>query len=257
MTTERICDLAEAYALGALDAGDARAFEAHLAGCPDCPSVVREQREVAVLLAEAAPPVEPDPALRARVLERFRQERKVVRPLVKPKPRVTWLAWAAAVAGLLLAGAEAWRARRTSLDLAQVRASLDSVRGRLDVVLEQRDRILDASTEEYRLRPTADSTSPMGAQVFWSRDKNSWLLHAFNLPPLEQGRVYQLWFVTTDAKISAGLLDPDAEGHAILAVDVPPAARASIVAAISVEPQGGSPQPTGPIVLAGSVAATE
>lgn len=256
MTTERICELAEAYALGALDAGDARAFEAHLPGCSDCPRVVREQREVAVLLAETASAVAPDAALRERVLARFREERRTVVP-IRPRPRAPWLAIAAAAAGLILAGTEAWRANRTSRELAQLRASFDSVRGRLGVVEEQRSHILDASTALYRLTATSDSAARMGAQVFWSRDQQTWLLHAFNLPRLPEGRVYQLWFVTAAAKISAGVLDPDAEGHAVLLVSVPPAARASIVGAISDEPSGGSPQPTGPIVLAGSVAATE
>jgi anti-sigma-K factor RskA len=241
--------LAEAYAIGAIAGEEARAFEAHLATCPDCLRVVREQRELAVLLAEAAPLAVPSPGLRERLLARVREERRLVRPFRKRD--WTWgLAWAAAVAGLLLAGGGLWRARRAATALAEVETRL----ARREAML---NAVLDASTAMYRLRPTADSLLPAGAQLFWSRDQHVWLLHAFHLPRLPAGRVYQLWFVTASSKISAGVLDPDSLGRALLRVDVPAAAAASQVAAITVEPAGGSPQPTGGIVFAGSLAATE
>lgn len=249
MTTERFCDLAEAFAIGALAGEEARAFEAHLASCPDCPRVVREQRELAVLLAEAAPLAVPSPGLRDRLLARVREERRGGRRILR-RDWTRGLAWAAAVAGLLLAGGGLWRARRAERSLAEVRSRLERREAMLNAVL-------DASTAMYRLRPTADSLQPAGAQLFWSRDQHVWLLHAFNLPRLPAGRVYQLWFVTALAKISAGVLDPDSLGHAVLRVEVPEAAAASQVAAITVEPVGGSSQPTGGIVFAGSLAATE
>lgn len=246
MTPGRLCDLAEAYAIGALEPDEVRVFEAHLAGCPDCPGVVRAQREVVVLLAQAAPSVEPGPQLRARVLQRFREEHRVVLPVRRGVP-LAGLAWAAAVAGLAIAGGALWRAHRTTVELAGVRATLERREGMLNAVL-------DASTAMYRLNPSADSLSPAGAQLFWSRDQHVWLLHAFNLPRLPEGRAYQLWFVTPAARIAAGVLDPDSLGHALLRVSVPPEAAGTELAAITLEPAGGSAQPTGPIVLAGNVA---
>jgi anti-sigma-K factor RskA len=60
-------DLAAAYALGALDAPEAKAFEELLARDAELAREVAEYREVAALLALAEPASPPD-GLRARVL---------------------------------------------------------------------------------------------------------------------------------------------------------------------------------------------
>jgi len=73
----------------------------------------------------------------------------------------------------------------------------------------------------------------------------------------QEGKDYQLWLIRGDRKISAGLLPSDKTGlptlarisHDLLAGGVPDAF------AITIEPAGGMPQPTGPIVLVGKVRA--
>jgi anti-sigma-K factor RskA len=63
---------------------------------------------------------------------------------------------------------------------------------------------------------------------------------------------YQVWLVTDNQKISAGTFRPDAEGktfmHARYALD----RNALRSVAITEEPEGGMPAPTGPMVVAGS-----
>jgi hypothetical protein len=163
------------------------------------------------------------------------------------------LAWAAALAGLLIGGVQTWRLSRVSGSLTLIEDSLSRREHRISELERQRNAILNDDVRMYVLGPVQDTTRRSGGQVFWSRAQGTWLLHAFNLPRPSAGRTYQLWFVTPDARISAGLLEPDPEGHAILVVSVPPPARRATLAAITEEPSGGSPQPTGPIVLAGSV----
>ena len=60
--------LAAPYVLGALDASERRAFEAHLATCPICLAEVRSLQPVADALAHAVPQQTPRPELRRRVL---------------------------------------------------------------------------------------------------------------------------------------------------------------------------------------------
>ena len=67
-------------------------------------------------------------------------------------------------------------------------------------------------------------------------------------------RDYQLWMIRGEEKISAGLLVTQAGGGGTLRV----AAELLEVGApdafaISIEPKGGMPQPTGPIVLVAPV----
>ena len=128
---------------------------------------------------------------------------------------------------------------------------------RRGIILEERQTaILDGNSRMYELKPTAagEAVARFGAQIFWRRDMGTWLVHVFDMPRLPAGQVYQLWYVTAEAKISAGVFEVDAEGHGVAVLKVPPPAAAAVVAAMSVEPgPAGSPQPTGPIVMAGRV----
>lgn len=64
-----VCDWADAYALGALEAGDCSTFEGHLAGCARCRKAVAEGARalghVTSLLAGSAP----EPRLRQEILD--------------------------------------------------------------------------------------------------------------------------------------------------------------------------------------------
>ncbi len=81
-------------------------------------------------------------------------------------------------------------------------------------------------------------------KVFIAPDLRRWLVFAYELPPLPEDRDYQLWFVpATGTPISAGLLTVGDDGQLIANPEVPEG-LGDVKAAISVEPKGGSPQPT-------------
>jgi anti-sigma factor ChrR (cupin superfamily) len=72
LTEDDLRELAALYALGALDEGEGRAFEEHLAaGCEACARELRGCEETAALLALAAPPVAPPASARERLLTRI------------------------------------------------------------------------------------------------------------------------------------------------------------------------------------------
>jgi anti-sigma-K factor RskA len=75
------------------------------------------------------------------------------------------------------------------------------------------------------------------------------------LPPAAAGKTYELWALRgTQAPEPAGLVTVAAARGG--AIRVPKVARPSEVTAfaVSVEPAGGSPAPTGPVILVGPVA---
>ena len=87
------------------------------------------------------------------------------------------------------------------------------------------------------------------AQVLWSRSRGL-VFSASRLPALAQNTTYQLWLLTADGTVSAGLFTVDAEGRGTLATEkMPNVARPVINAAVTVEPSGGRPIPTGTTVL--------
>ena len=89
-----------AYALGALDAEDLRALEDHLQTCDSCPAELAEYRAISDGLLTALPPRSPSAALRKRLQSQLPSAQK------KTRPRFTWsfgkLALGGALALLLL-----------------------------------------------------------------------------------------------------------------------------------------------------------
>ena len=75
------------------------------------------------------------------------------------------------------------------------------------------------------------------------------------LKPL-QDKDYQLWLIRGNEKISAGVLRTDPSGATLARIsDEVLAGGRPDAFAVTIEPQGGMPQPTGPIILLGKVPA--
>ena len=97
------------------------------------------------------------------------------------------------------------------------------------------------------------SNLPPGEKMFWDRMANRWTLVTHDLKPVQPGRTYQLWLVTAKAeKISAGTFNTDVNGRAVVQATYALAESELAAIAITEEPTGGSPQPTGAILVAGA-----
>jgi hypothetical protein len=87
------------------------------------------------------------------------------------------------------------------------------------------------------------------AKVMWSRSRGL-LFSASRLPQLKAGTSYQFWLITGSGPFSAGLLTPDAAGRISLVTDTPGEVPPQVTSAlVTLEPTGGSRQPSGNIVL--------
>ncbi len=87
--------------------------------------------------------------------------------------------------------------------------------------------------------------------LFDPATKKAWL-YAFNLPALPSGKVYQLWAID-DKPVSAGIfgLDPGQKARMFIKnmAEFPRMKKF----AVTVEPDGGRPEPTGAIYLIGQI----
>jgi anti-sigma-K factor RskA len=245
------------YALGALTAPERSAFETHLAGCGECTAEVTTFLPVVGALAQAVEQHDPPAALRARVLAVARQAPEAPRRLIALAP------WLAAAAMLVV-----------TVGLGMYTAQLRQRVSNLEVQL--RDALVRVDNGERRvavaLRAAAAAETPLAiltapdvrqinlagqpvaprasARAFWSRSRGLVLTGA-NVPPLPTGRVYQLWFVTARAPVSAGLVRPDASGRLMTVLPTPADIAAPAALAVTIEPDGGSPGPTGDKYLVG------
>jgi len=243
-------ELAPAYALGALDPEEARGFEALLANYAELRREVNEYREVAALLALVGPDDAPGDDLRERVLSRIERER-AHRKSGPPRPRIVPVLWGA-IAAILLATA-GLTAAFLSLrkDVSRLEQTLADSRGQLAQREAILDRILEPGVELYQLTASGDPTP--GIQLFWDRARNRAIIHGYRLKQVPAGRAYQLWFIKDGKPVPSVTFKPEPTGQATVEqVAVPTDGKVS-AAAITVEPEAGSQQPTSPIMLVGAL----
>lgn len=240
MTDHEWRDYAAPYALGALVPEERSAFEDHLAGCEVCRAEVRSFVEVAGLLAHGAPAAEPPRALRNRVLA----EAKRVRPIAVRR-RVSnggWLAAAAALALAVGASVYAWPLSSRVAVLQTRLAQADSGAAVSDSII----RFLTGP--QVHVVSLASTGREPSARVFWNHTIGKFIVLAFDLPPAQAGRTYQLWAIANGkAPMSMGVFNTDSSGRAtlVLPVDRQIAVLGFIDnCGLTEEPAGGSPQPT-------------
>lgn len=86
--------------------------------------------------------------------------------------------------------------------------------------------------------------------AFYKPSAQQALFHAYGLPRAEPGTTYQLWYIPDGGSpVSAGVFEVDRNGEATVQVEQVPAATEIALWAVTVEPAGGSPQPTGTMVI--------
>lgn len=261
-------DAIAAMALGALDASEQATLDAQLAACAACREQLAElQRAVTGigLSLDEAPPA----SLRATVMANARASAPAPLPFA-PRPsspaattspaRSSVLPWLAAAACLALAGASSFFAmmsrQQVSDALRQQAASearavtlqgqVTSMEARLNVI-----NAPDVKSISLQGQPDAPGSS---ARVFMSAQRGL-VINAEHLPALADGRSYQLWVVTKQSAVSIGVLTVQSDGS--LSGVLPLSADATVnpvAVAITIEPAGGVPAPTGPKVLVGLVA---
>jgi anti-sigma-K factor RskA len=255
----------ELYALGVLDGNDKAALEAHLAVCPECRLKLEDARARAALIGLAAPPASPRPAVRDRVIEEFRAARKDesrARTLTMPPSRRSAWAPLLAAAAVLLLLAAGWlevENRRLSAELSQLegtRAQLEAASRELQAQDARAQAALDLltapETQQVELTPVAARPVPHG-KAFYNASKGL-LFYAANLPTLPPGRTYELWLIPSEgAPIDAGIFKPDSRGNGQVILPALPPGLTAKAFAVTIEPAGGVPAPTGPKVLIGPV----
>jgi anti-sigma factor RsiW len=222
MEPEQLHELSAAYALDALDPAEREEFELHLSACERCRADVASFTGTAAALAYAAPPANPPAHLRAEILRRAREDGPSAVVLPFRRRRVE----AALSAGLAVAAAAAivlgiW-ANSLHGKVDQQRSAL-SARG-------QTVAILGDPNASHR------SLTGAGGQLVVARSGGVLVMPGLAAAPT--GKTYEAWVMKDGVAKPAGLF---AKGQDVLLGQ--PVTRGAVVA-VTVEPAGGSPQPT-------------
>ncbi|MDQ1084672.1 MULTISPECIES: anti-sigma factor [Microbacterium] len=255
MNERDFADLAVGHALNALTEADERAYQEALAGHPHWDRHVRGASDAVTALSSTVEPVEPPPSVRASVFARIsalpqqssapldsavddedyaaadRAEVAFEREAVAETASAAsgwgarrWFALAASFAAVLVLGFGA-------VTVSQLLAPPAAV-----VALQQIEDAPDAQS--------ASATMPDGtvATAHWSPSLGQSVLVTDDMPAPAEGKTYELWFVRGETPIAAGTFEPDADGHATAVLQGE--MRIGDVIAVTVEPDGGSPDGT-------------
>jgi anti-sigma-K factor RskA len=243
--------LAGAYAVDAVPPSDRAAFERHLAGCEPCRQEVRGFREAAAAMA-AATATAPPAALREAALRAAAQARQL--PPVPAAPPAPWRAlrqqgrglrgWRPRL-GLALAGAVA-----CVLAVAAVVAGISAYGMHSRLAQDQgHDHavalVLGAPDAKMMNAPV---TTGGTATVVMSHRERALVFTAADLRALPSSESYELWLMGPAGSKPAGMINVSRTGKMASPMVVTGLSSGDRVG-MTVEPAGGSPHPTTPLVV--------
>ena len=232
-----ILDLLPAYAIGGLDPDELQRVEEHLLSCSICRNELSAYQAVADELSLAVPMATPSVKLKVRLLQRLQSARPQVKAQVShPMPaRPFWErvlpAWGLASLVLILGLAA------------------------MSFILWQRVNNLEFATAPGGMRavPLSATNAAPGATgfVLISADGDDGALVVDGLPPLGEHEEYQLWLIHDGERTSGAVFSTDERSYAGTRIRATRSLLAYSAVDITIEPAGGSAQPTGRQVLSG------
>ncbi len=265
--TPRIEELLPAYALGALDGDELREMEEHLAGgCEECRRQLPLWQGDLEELAATVTPVQPSEITRARVL-RLAGGAAAGPPALatasRRSPASGWLAAAAlvllALAVWALAGQARLRGEVRRLAAARDGQAREAERLGQEVIAARSQAVRAEEALQVLAAPGVKSVVLAGlaaapgarGHAYVNPSTRDALFYAFDLPALPRDKTYELWFIAAGKPVAAGTFAVDPRGSGSLRVDRVADVGTIDAWAVTVEPSGGVPQPTGAMVLKG------
>lgn len=237
--TTHVLELLPAYVLGSLDSEEASRVHEHLLSCWICRNESNAFQAVAGQLSFSAPAAAPSPDLKERLMQRVHDTRPR-EPERARQQRPTRPFWERLL--------PVWGLASLCLILALAGSSF---------LLWQRVNHLEFLTTPAGMRAvpltaTDDSSNATGF-VLISADGDNGALVVDGLPPLGESQQYQLWLIRDGQRTSGAVFSTDEHSYGGTRIRAPGSLLEYSSVDITVEPAGGSPQPTGTQVLGGSL----
>jgi anti-sigma-K factor RskA len=239
MDHERFDELKDAYVLGALSEGERRELEEYLAAHPGRQPEIDELGSVAGLLALSPQEQDPPPRLRRNIMSVVEAEAR--------RPAASRRAWFAGIRELL-------RLRNLALGAAVL-----FVIGLFswNMVLQGEVQDLQGQVQNRQENPVSRMVALEGtgaaqevqAEVMILEEDRA-VLMVEDMPLAPEDRTYQVWVIEGDDPQPSVLFDPREQPAAAVVED--PLNEADAIA-VTVEPEGGSPQPTTDPMLIGKL----
>jgi anti-sigma-K factor RskA len=224
MDHDEIRSMIAAYALGALDEREENIVREHIITCEECTAEADGYLLVSDSLTVTVADEEPPPRLADLVLKEVGRDRHAPKPA--PRTSGVWLR--------VVAAATSAAALVLGVLFVDVRSDLQSDREVLELLVAGSGGIeLAGETGGARLLGTESGS----------------ILVAAGLPAPPEDDVYQLWLLGEAEPVSAGVFGSSDD---VIVFESELTIEGFEGAAVTIEPKGGSVQPTGPIIISSS-----
>ena len=259
MEPREIEELLPFYALDALTDEEREFVEAYLREHPEARQQLDEMEKAVSALPHSQSPVEPAARTKQALMARVAVDREAKSHASKqeqaPRPReMRWInifqafGLGAATVAILWAVVLNIQLSYLRTQVATLSEALVAQSNALEQINQQLSQQPVAETVTISLKGTDMQPQAQG-QLIADPNKNSAVLVIAGLDQLEPGKTYQVWLIDGGGPKSAGLLSVDSQGQAVLIVTAELTIGEFNALGISVEPEGGSQQPTGDIVV--------
>ena len=256
---EEARDLLAGYSLDALEQDERDVIDDHLARCPDCRAELRDLQEAAGRLALAVLQLDLPAGAKQRFVTAVTDQSR--RRLAPDARRWRLLGFPRLAPSTLAACAALVVALTASLWAAGLKIQLDEQRALVATLRERANRydrvvaVLQSPDMQLRsMQGTQLAPSAIG-RIYVDPDSGQGMMMVRSLPPLLEGRAYQLWWVRADGKRESGglLRITDAQGNGYALIQCPGSLSTWQSVGITEEPSTGSPAPTGQRLLGGPI----
>ena len=236
-------ELLAAFALDALEIDEKNQVEAHLQNCLACQRVLVDYQAVSDGLMAALPPAQPPARIRAQLLAKTAPKppkanwRERWRALL---PRVLPITVLAAVLLLVIFNLSLYRRTNQLLQTQEKMAQQNQAYQTAFALLTYPDTQV----------AVIDDGEIYGTLVY-DPDGQVAVLNVWGLEDLPQGQAYQVWLIEPDeTRISGGVFQSSDElGYLSIVIESPASLDSFTGIGVTIEPEGGSPGPTGPRIF--------
>jgi anti-sigma-K factor RskA len=256
MDQREIEELLPFYALDALTDEEKGFVESYLAAHPEARVRLDEMTRAASSLPHAVSPVEPPRRIKDALMARVRvNERARASATGQPSRRVIRFESLFQTLSLGAAAVAIIWALFLNIQISRLQGQVSLLGDALEAQsnsLQEINSKLSQPTTSPVITVSLDGTNARPdahGQLIANPNSTSAVLVVGGLGQLEAGKTYQVWLIDGGGPKSAGLLAVDANGQGILILTSDLTIGEFSALGISIEPDGGSEQPTGDIVV--------
>lgn len=247
--------LCAGYVFGALEKEEREEFEQMLRNASDDQrQIYEDMRSIKDEFALVSEPVSPADEVEERIFKEVQKGSDSSKDSDKANIIPMWAYKAAAA--ILLVGMIGFS--YYAINLSETVEQQQAVITELQSELDRQEELLNvlAAREVRFVKMDGLDPSPEGyGKILWDPENRQAILQLANLPTPPEGKDYQLWLIKdSDNPISAGVFDFDQPSNDLFFkvenLDQEPAQGVNTFA-VTLEPEGGVPQPTGDMFLVG------